>query len=67
MQCSEQACPAPATVIFTARGGAAGVHRAATACDGHRGAVRGWVARAGPAVQETPIDSGADTQPATLF
>lgn len=67
MHCSAPSCPAAATVIFTARGGAAGIHRAATSCDGHRRETRGWVARAGPAVDEQAIQADPDHPPATLF
>ncbi len=67
MQCSAAPCPNPAAVIYTARGGAGGVHRAATSCDQHRRETRRWVAGAGPTVTETPIDPDPNNPPATLF
>jgi len=51
-------CHAPATVILVARGGAGDVrYRAAAACPQHHRELRGWVARAGPAVTETPLET----------
>ncbi|MEV0660149.1 hypothetical protein ACIBI3_02250 [Actinomadura luteofluorescens] len=67
MQCSAVPCPTPATVLYTARGGAGGVHRAATACDQHRRETRRWVAGAGPAITEQAIEPGPDAEPSTLF
>ena len=67
MQGSAVPCPAPAVVILTGRGGAGGVHRAATACETHRRETRRWVAGAGPNVTETAIPSDPNTEPATLF
>jgi hypothetical protein len=58
--CSEAPCPAPAVVIYTARGGTTATHRAATACHTHRRTVRAWVAGAGPTVQEHPLDTAPE-------
>lgn len=67
MQCSAVPCPTPATVLYTARGGAGGVHRAATACDAHRRETRRWVAGAGPNIAEQALQPDPDHTPATLF
>ena len=67
MQCSAAPCPAPAVVIYTARGGAGGVHRAATACEAHRKETRRWVAGAGPNVTETAVEPDSENPPMTLF
>ncbi|TDB83415.1 hypothetical protein E1264_28465 [Actinomadura sp. KC216] len=67
MQCSAVPCPAPATVLLTGRGGAGGVHRAATTCDTHRRETRRWVAGAGPNVTEQALQPDPDEAPVTLF
>jgi hypothetical protein len=67
VQCSAVPCPTPATVMYTARGGAGGVHRAATACEEHRRETRRWVAGAGPNVTEQAIELDPGTEPSTLF
>lgn len=51
---------APAVVILVARGTGPITYRAALACQQHRGETRRWVARVGPAVTETPLETTAE-------
>jgi len=53
-------CHAPAVVILVGRGSGPITYRAALACQQHRGETRRWVARAGPAVTETPLETTAE-------
>jgi len=53
-------CHAPAVVILVARGTGPITYRAALACQQHRGETRRWVARVGPAVTETPLETTAE-------